>query len=328
MKSESEHDTLFARVCDGVATAEEIGEFHQLLRRDAEALDTWLHYSSLHAELAAGSALLDCAGSQSDTTIEPTRGDTRRDAAQVLRSRFRFPWAPQAAAGIVLGLFAATLVWAYVVPLPPRSFTLLDEDFENPALSLATKAVLETGIWRGDAAEIVGAQNGVAPANGSKMLRFLRADFDGRPKPAGGHIAVIYRLIDLRPYHHEIAGGSGVVEVSASFNATDFPADESYGCAISLYALDADSLPDRAGRLGSVLSNDALAMARSSRTKLDRTPSAWQRVTTELRLPSQAEFLVVRLHISQPFESAENSVFTGSYVDDVRVSLTRRPQLP
>ena len=32
MKSESEHDTLFARLCDGVATAEEIGQFHQLLK--------------------------------------------------------------------------------------------------------------------------------------------------------------------------------------------------------------------------------------------------------------------------------------------------------
>ena len=327
MKSESEHDTLFARVCDGIATAEEIGQFHRLLRRDAVALDAWLHYSSLHAELAAGSILAARATTHSLAAVEPARTSTTQDGAKVVRPRFRFPWAPQAAAGLVLGLCAATLVCAYVAPMPPKSLTLLDEDFENPVLPLAARTVLETGTWRGDAAEIVGPQNGVTPASGGKMLRFLRADFDGRPKPAGGHIAVIFRLIDLRPYQIVIAGGGGVVEVTASFNATDFPAGERYGCAISLYALDADSLPDRPGQLGSVLSNDALAMARTSRTELDRTPAAWQRVTTELRLPPKAEFLAVRLHISQPFESAKNPVFTGSYVDDVRVSLTQRPPL-
>lgn len=328
MNANWDNDSLFARVCDGVATAEEIGELHQRLRGDAGAMDSWLHYSALHVELAAGSALPERASRPSGVPVESHPASTAHDdVARVLRPRFRFIWANPAAAGLLVGLFAATLVWAYVAPLPRKALTLLSEDFENSAVPLASKTVLETGIWRGDAAEIVSAQSGVTPESGVKMLRFLRDDFAGRPKPAGGHIAVVYRLIDLRPYHREIVGGNGVAEVSASFNATDFRADERYGCAISLYALDADALPDRPGRLGSVLSNEALAMARSSRTELDRTPTAWQRVTTELRLPPEAEFLAVRLHISQPFESGEHAIFTGSYVDDVRVSLTQRPPL-
>ncbi len=55
------------------------------------------------------------------------------------------------------------------------------------------------------------------------MMRFLRADFDGKSKPAGGHIAVVYRLIDLRPFRCELSDGGAVVEVSASFNAMVFP---------------------------------------------------------------------------------------------------------
>jgi hypothetical protein len=61
---------------------------------------------------------------------------------------------------------------------------------------------------------------------------------------------------------------------------------------------------------------------------MDRDPSTWQRLTTELRLPANAEFLVVRLHINQAFESDPDFIFTGSYVDDVRISLTRRAPLP
>ncbi len=330
MKNTPDHDLLFARVCDGLATREEIAELHRLLRTDTQALDAWLHYSALHGELAGGSVLTEALRAERDA--EPARASAGaegdRDVTRVSRARFSFQWAPQAAAGLLFGLFAASIVWAYVIPPPIKSHSLLAEDFENPEVSLAARTALETGIWRGDAAEIVGAQRGVKPAHGARMMRFLRDDFETRPKPAGGHIAVAYRLIDLRPFRGEFSDGDGVVEVSASFNATEFPETEKYGCAISLFALDADSVPDRAGRLGSTLTNDALAMSRSSRTLLDRDPATWQRLTTELRLPPNAEFLAVRLHINQAFESGENSVFTGSYADDVRISLTRRAPLP
>jgi hypothetical protein len=47
-----------------------------------------------------------------------------------------------------------------------------------------------------------------------------------------------------------------------------------------------------------------------------------------MRLPANTDFIVVRLHISQSFDSNGAPVFTGSYADDVRVTLIRRPSLP
>lgn len=321
-----DNEALFSRVCDGLASAEEMAEFHRLLRSDREVLDAWLSYSALHSDLAGELA----ANTSPATTREPGNLSARevRSLPSVPRTGFWFQWLPQAAAGLFIGLFAASIVWAYVGSPARKTTVLLDEDFEGDNTSLATRTVLETGIWRGDAAEITGAQNGITPSSGRKMMRFRRDDFDGRPKPDGGHIAVVYRLIDLRPMRGELADGAGVVEVSAGFNATAFPDEENYGGAISLYALDADSLPDRVGRLGSTLANDALAMARSSNTRLDRDPTTWQRITTELRLPPNSEFLVVRLHINQAFRSGESPVFTGNYADDIRVTLTRRAPLP
>jgi hypothetical protein len=324
MNMSPEHETLFARACDGLASAEEMQALQQLLRTSPAALDAWLTYNALHAELAAGTTLTAIKENS-----ERSAGKlTFDESAELLRARTRSPWTWQAAAGLVAGLFAASVVWAYVLPTSVKSLPLLDEDFEHADAPLAVRTALETGIWRGDAAEIVGAQEGIRPERGQHMMRFLRADFDGRPKPSGGHIAVAYRLIDLRPFRAQLADEGAVVEVSANFNARAFPESEKYGCAISLYALDADSVPDRAGRLGSTLTNEALAMARSNRTTLDRDPSTWQRLTSELRVPSSAEFLVVRLHINQLFESTSDTVFTGSYVDDVRVTLVRRAPLP
>ena len=237
-------------------------------------------------------------------------------------------WRPvtAAAAGLVIGLFSASVVLAYVVPLA-RSITLLDESFEG-STALASKVSLEPGVWRGDNAEVVASEHDMKPESGQRMLRFLHEDFQGKPRASGGHIADVYRLIDLREYRREFIDGGAVVQASASVNATPFPMNEKFGSGISIFALDAESLPESASYIGTALENDANAMARSSRTKLDRDPGSWQRLNTEMRLPANTEFLVVRLHIAQSFDSAGNATFTGSYADDVRVSLTRRLPLP
>jgi hypothetical protein len=328
MNKPDEHDLLFSRVCDGLATAEEIAVLHRLLHTDAAGLDAWLRYSALHGELASGSALASGADRTAAFAVLPS--PPKQAAMSADRRGFRMQWRPlmAAAAGLVFGLFTATMVWAYVSPLAGKGITLLEENFETSSVPLVPRTALEPGIWRGDNAEIVGAEQGVKPAGDAKMLRFLRADYDGKAKPAGSHIADVYRLIDVRPYRHDFADGGAVAQMSASFNATSFPPDEKYGCAISIYALDAETVPDKAGRVGTALTADAIAMARSSRTKLDHDPSTWQRLTTELRLPANAEFLVVRLHITQSFDSVGNPTFTGSYADDVQVSLTRRSPLP
>ncbi len=65
-------------------------------------------------------------------------------------------------------------------------------------------------------------------------------------------------------------------------------------------------------------------MARSRSTRLDRDPMAWQRLTTDLRLPANTEFIVIRLHVAQVHDSPAKSTFTGTYVDDVRVSMTHK----
>lgn len=231
-----------------------------------------------------------------------------------------------AAAGLVIGLLSASVVFGYVVPFA-RSLSLLEENFEEAAV-VAAKIALEPGMWRGDHAVVVGAEQNVKPRIGGKMLRFLRPDFQGKTRPSGGHIADVYRLIDLREFRQDLDNGEVVVQASASVNAIPFSEQEKFGCAISLFALDAESLPESASYLGTALESEANAMARSNRTKLDRDPATWQRLTTEMRLPANAEFLVVRLHINQNFESDGSSIFTGSYADDVRVTLTHRKLLP
>ena len=43
---------------------------------------------------------------------------------------------------------------------------------------------------------------------------------------AASRVVDIYRLIDVRPYRQEFADGSAVVQLSAGFNAFEFPPSE------------------------------------------------------------------------------------------------------
>ncbi len=316
MNSDQEKLELARRHLDGTATADETRALEELLRTDAPFRRQFLRYTNVDAAL--GSGRLSAA-----PVVQP---------AQVVHHPAWFGWfqwrpLTVAAAGLVFGAFTASVVWAYVTPLAAKATTLLAEDFETTSAPVRTGVALEPGVWRGDFAEIVGEEHGVKPASGVRMLRFLRANYDGKARAAGGHLADVYRLIDVRPQRSELADGGAVVQVSAGFNAVPFPPDEKFGCALSIYALDAETAPSGPKRIGTALMSDSLAMARSSRTRLDRAPATWQRLTTELRVPANTDYLVVRLHITQGFDLDGRATFTGAYADDVRVELVRRTLL-
>ncbi len=69
-------------------------------------------------------------------------------------------------------------------------------------------------------------------------------------------------------------------------------------------------------------------MTSSSRLMLDRDPTTWQRQAAELRLPANAEFLLVKVGVSQRQETQQRVIFDGHFLDEVRLVMTRRPPLP
>jgi hypothetical protein len=239
-------------------------------------------------------------------------------------------WRPLAAAvtGLVLGTLCTSVVFAYAAPSLGKVITLLQEGFESGPAPLVTGVPLEAGKWSGDYTQVVREQLGVKPASGKKMLRFLRADFEGKVKPEGSYISDVYQLIDLRPYRREFADGGAVVQLSAAFNAFAFPAEEAFGCSVSIHALNAETAMNGSTRIGEILLTDCLAMARNSRLKMDRDPATWQGLNAELRLPFDTEFLLIRIGLEHSNKAKRRVTFDGHYLDGVRLTLARRAQLP
>ena len=311
----AEWQALFQAALDGEITAEQAVRLNELLRSDLRARDLYLELADEHSCLAVDEQLWS----------EPR--DTAVALIQIRTSWLAWRPLAAAAAGLVIGLLCATAVWAYVIPLADHGIKLLSESFETASLPLTEGMPLEAGRWSGDETEIVSEQHGVQPEAGKKMLRLVRADYQSK-ETAGGYVANVYRLIDLRPYRSEFAGGEAVVQCSAGFNSHEFPAAESYRCIASLHALDAAAIERGGLRERQTLNAEALAMTTSSRLMLDREPATWQRQTAELRLPPNTEFLLVHVGLAHGTKLQRRADFDGHYLDEVRVVLTRRAPLP
>ncbi len=241
--------------------------------------------------------------------------------------RVWFQWRPlmAASAGIVLGIFCTSIVLAYVAPSLGKAVTLLDDSFESGPPPLVTGVAVEAGRWSGDYTEVVGEQQGVKPESGQKMLRLLRADYEGKTNAKESYVADIYRMVDMRPYRQEFADGGAVVQLSAGFNAFDFPTEEIYSAKMSIHAFDAESVTNGTLRAVSAWDENCLAAASTGAARLDRKPATWERRTSDLRLPANTDFLLIHMMIQAGRGPRPEASFAGHFIDDVSVTLRHSP---
>lgn len=235
-------------------------------------------------------------------------------------------WRPltAAAVGLMLGMFCTSLVWAYVGPHAGKVVRLLQEGFESGALETLPGLPRETGVWSGDVARVVAAENGLQPRSGAKMLRFVSATFPGENarQSAWGDV---YRLVDLRG---QVTDGRAVLRLTASFQAARFPTGEEYSCSVELCALEHEltEAPEPLA-LPWVRENSAATALRKVPLQSD---GGWQEAAVEVPVSPQTRFILVHLAVLRvkPYPPAEPVQFGGHYLDDVKLELLTRPSPP
>ncbi|MEY2599723.1 MAG: hypothetical protein RLZZ142_1982 [Verrucomicrobiota bacterium] len=264
---------------------------------------------------------------------DPTPGQPSRS----FRSSLRGAWIP-AAAGLLFGLFSASLLFGFVSPLGSKSVSLLRESFEQGPPPGVRGIPTNAGQWGGDYTEITGEIGGIQPLSGKKMLRFLRADYEGKP-PNVGWISEIYRIVDVRAFAADLATGRYTAQVEASFQSLPFPPEKQFVGSVEVHAVDALPGPDR-GLLfrratgvplkDSADPSDLSSASALRKLKLKSPTASWQKIRVDLRIPPGTQYLVVGLCVSQPsiWKSNPDSsevTFPGQFVDDVSVSLSNSP---
>ena len=283
-------------------------------------------------------ALHDALGLSVGTPAEPTSADLASCVLHLVQNESRkianfrwLSWRPltAAAAGIVFGMFSASMVFGFGVRSLEKVVSILQESFESGPAPLVAGIPQELNVWCGDESELVETYEGVKPAQGKKMVRVLRSDFEGRVSSKPSQHGDLMRVVDVRPFLREANGGEVVMTVSALFNAAPFPEAERYDGVVTLYAL---------GQLGSTEENlyeDALALSHGECRSLDRDPSRWQSASTRFLLPTGTEFVMMKMSFRRmPKGSDVQSslpdpvIFAGHFVDDVRASVIIRKAVP
>ena len=259
--------------------------------------------------------------------LEPTRA---QQTTPPMRSRW-LAWRPltAVAAGILFGLFGASMVFGVGGRWTEKVTSLFVESFESGPAPLVTGVPQQLNQWSGDLSEVVGEQQGVKPAQGTKMARVLRSDFEGKISSKRNFQGDLMRVVDVRPFSREINGGEVVISASALFNASPFPEAERYDGVVTLYAL---------GELGSTektLLEDSLAHSYGLRPSIDRDPGSWEQATSRLQLPAGTEFVILKVSFRRwPKDKESQSslpspvTFAGHFVDNVRASIHVRNTTP
>jgi hypothetical protein len=242
-----------------------------------------------------------------------------------------FAWRPltAAAAGLVIGLFSASMVFGFGVRSLERVVSLFQESFEGGPAPLVKGIPQDVNLWSGDYSEIVETYEGVKPKDGTKMARVLRSDFEGKASSKPSLQGDLMRVVDVRPFLREANGGEVVITLSALLNAAPFREAERYDGAVTLWALG-PQFPTEDN-----LMDDALAHSVGLCRPLDRDPATWQKASTRLLLPPGTEMVLLKASFRPMPASSESQsplpdhvTFAGHFVDDVRASVTIRKAVP
>lgn len=233
-------------------------------------------------------------------------------------------WA--AAAGVVIGLLSATLVSGESFPF--RAKLLFETRLPLPDQPGPPPHGIPNnpGMWSGDYSGLVPAQNGITPLNGSRMLQIRRADHEGKPHPEGSRVGSIWYLVDLRPFRGTSPSDSLQLRASFCINSTPASHAETHSACVSIHAVSSAFVSTGKLHDAVALANQNLAATSRGNSRIDADPQSWEKLSTELRTPQDAEFALVSFNViaPEPRDSGHVIQFEGKYMDDLQISLVRR----
>jgi len=217
------------------------------------------------------------------------------------------------AAGLVIGLFSASLVWAISSPkaTTERLFALVNGSFDENRLESGFPR--QTGLWSGDEAAITHGK-----------LRFITPGSDTHDPAARAIACDVFQLVDLRPLRHTISQeGDSVLELSANFLDSRPPNTKpsvTFFCQLYLFHGDPPALHES---WPSSLT-DTLASGCAQVTTLGTDAKGPRTLTAKCLVPADADFAVIQIAARPNLRPAK---LDDLYADDVKLTLKKQPSL-
>lgn len=302
MNDHSEIDTLISACLDGC-----------LSDADADRLSRWIEESSevrqRYWELASVHAMIE--QSMQSTSMKAITGQVVVPAPKS-GSHFRWSRITSVAAGILIGIFSASMVWAYAIPLASQtqrvSKEIVFESFEDPQMKSSGRFPTNANQWFGKMLSV--PETGGMPAvEGTRLGKF-----ENVPKHRFTYARYV---VDLDEYAEPSDKHTRSIEVSGSFFTPDLDPTSVFRIDVAAFGEAPEAVHpvwiDREHFHDVVLQQ----VGRNYTPELSDPPT-WHEVKVTMELPTGARSVVVSLGSGK---RAPGGAGSDRYLDAVRVHL-------
>ena len=189
----------------------------------------------------------------------------------------------------------------------------------NPGFETGTAApaTLIAPNWSYDNHAFVTTENGITPAAGNRMLKFLNTSWTG----PGGVVSDVFQAVDLSSPADQaiITAGGAMLNVSTLFNRVadnPVPSVVDTRFRVGLYAVTSFANAQSLANIG----NNYVDLFSDSNL------NTWEPVSNTLALPTGTQW--VTIHLAAVENIVDDNVgveLHGHYADDVRITLTPAP---
>ena len=302
MNKSPEHENLIDRYLTGMADEVDVEQLETLLKTDEELRQTFLAASRIDSHLREQAEQLTLV---------------KEEISRPLKSHFA--WInPGAAAGLLIGLLSASVVWAYVVPrggeITRTSQEIVSEGFEDSDIELPIHLPVKANEWCGRLISVT-PKGGISAVEGKRVGRLI-------PK-AGNRSESLSRVVDLQDYPDLESGYVRSLKVKGSF-AAPFT-EQSPGFHVRIVAFS-QAPEDVRQAWRDRWNSDAMILQGVERKHLPEKDEQgnWHEVSASLEIPEGTRSIMIALGVWHL--NPEMSV-PDLYLDAVQVQLvdTRKP---
>ncbi len=298
MDKPKDNEELIDRYLTGMADEAEIALLDERLKSDEQLRQTYLAASRLDSFIRE----------QAEQPEIAMKGKVNHR-----RHNFRFSWfTPAAVAGLLIGLFSASIVWAYAIPrgaeITRTSLPIVSQDFEDPAMQLKSSLPDRADQWFGRLVS-VSPTAGVSPVMGSRV---------GRLSPVTGNRSESARyIIDLHDHPEPAPGHVRSLQVAGYFSAP-FPGQEpKFRVELAAFS-EAPSDVRQAWKEQRESGEEALQVVLRNYLPKSDNLAEWHEVSASLEIPEGTRSVVISLGV---FRLDPDQPATDFYLDAIDVQL-------
>ena len=306
-KKERELDDLLNKYLDGNLSEVDARALSTQIEESAEVREHYWELASIHGMVEQ---TMQSASLQATTGRESAEPEKRPRISGLSRIKTGI-------AGLAIGVFSASVVWAFNLPQGKNSNQevreIVSESFENPEQNFKRRFPFEAGKWFGDIYSIFPGQK-ISSVSGLRVAQFL-----DNPKAKFSYARY---LNDLDEYAKPGQNHSRTVRVEASFFASN--PDESSVFQIRLAAFS--QKPQEVRPIWNnqeVLFDQVLQHVGRNHITKPGQKTDWQRLEASIEIPPETRSVVISLGAGMVDSNGDKS---NHYLDDVRVSLVDSPR--